>query len=203
MSRIALSGAIAVGKSTLAERLSGLHPKIQVHQEDVEEFHFLKDFYRDPRGFAFHSRVEFLAIKAAELAKSESRPGVATLLDRVLPELPTFAAVLRNSGLMSEGEYQVYHKLHAVLVESLPQFDAIIWVRCDTPTCLERIAERHRLFERNIDALYLDALDREYHDWIEKVKDRYKVLSVDTTSGDPGLPSMIVSWLEQNKLVIE
>jgi deoxyadenosine/deoxycytidine kinase len=201
MPRIALSGAIAVGKSTLCAELSQLHPSIEKNQEDVKEFRFLESFYQDPARFAFHSRMEFLAIKGAELARSPYSAEVATLFDRVLPELVTFARVMRASGLMSQREYLVYEAVWKILLDSLPQFDAFIWVRCDTATCLSRISARGRPFERGIDAAYLDALDAEYRRWRDEMSERYPVLSVDTTDGDQRLPRRVIDWLTSLGLV--
>lgn len=195
MPRIALSGAIAVGKSTLCAALSQLHPSILTNQEDVTEFQFLGSFYEDPSRFAFHSRMEFLAIKGAELARSEESAETAMLFDRVLPELVTFARVMRRTGVMSQREYLVYEEVWKILLDSLPQFDAFIWVRCDTPTCLNRISARARPFERGIDAGYLDALDAEYRQWRDEMSERYPVLSVDTTDCDPHLPKRVLGWL--------
>jgi deoxyguanosine kinase len=195
MSRIAISGAIAVGKSTLCTALTELNPSVHASKEDTDEFQFLKSFYEDPSRFAFHSRIEFLAIKGAELARSESPAGMVTLFDRVLPELVTFARVMRTSRLMSQREYLVYEKVWQVLMDSLPQFDAFIWVRCDTRTCLDRIAARGRPFERRIDGEYLDALDAEYRRWSSEMRKRYPVLAVDTTNSDERLPKQVLEWL--------
>jgi deoxyadenosine/deoxycytidine kinase len=201
MPRVALSGAIAVGKSTLAGRLRDAHSSIELRQEDVTEFQFLHSFYEDPRRFAFHSRVEFLAVKAAELAGTGTSAGVITLFDRVLPELITFANAMRRSGLLSEREYKVYRRVWEVLLHCLPRFDAIIWVRCDTGVCLRRIAARGRWYEKGIDADYLDALDEEYQAWRDAIVRRHLVLSVDTSVDDPGLVPSILDWLSGNGLL--
>lgn len=201
MPRVAVSGAIAVGKSTLAQRLSSLHPLIEMRQEDVANFRFLESFYQDPKRFAFHSRVEFLAIKGAELAYGQSSSAPVTLFDRVLPELVTFARAMRKAGLLSEREYDVYEDVWRLLLDFLPQFDAFIWVRCDSEICLRRIAARGRRFERGIDIGYLDALDAEYRLWRDEMSRRHLMLSVDTTDDDPQLPTTVLHWLRENRLI--
>jgi deoxyadenosine/deoxycytidine kinase len=69
MPRVALSGSIAVGKTTLAAELARRSANVETHQEDVGDFRFLVRLYEDPGRYSFHSRVEFLAIKSNELAK--------------------------------------------------------------------------------------------------------------------------------------
>jgi deoxyguanosine kinase len=194
MARVALSGAIAVGKTTLAKRMAGRRRDIDLCDEDVREFRFLEPYYEAPSSFAFISRIEFLVRKAEELARSESDPARVTLMDRVLRELPTFAAVMFQMQIMTRDEYDLYLRIHKLLLERLPDFDAYIWVRCDTAECLRRIRERGRPFERGITASYLDALDAEYAKLIEQLRGSHRVLCIDTTD-DADHASVALSWL--------
>jgi deoxyadenosine/deoxycytidine kinase len=201
MPRVALSGAIAVGKTTLAAELASKSISVEMNQEDVGEFRFLSRLYENPARYSFHSRVEFLAIKSRELTRSKENPDKVTLFDRVLPELPTFARAMVEMGTMTSDEYAVYINLHDVLMKSLPRFDAIVWVRCETGRCLQRIAARARPFEASIDATYLNALDNEYRAWFERTRMEVPMLSVDTTSEDPTIPDRILSWLRNEGLL--
>lgn len=201
MARVAVSGAVAVGKSRLCTELTAAHPRIDMHHEDVRELRLLPKFYADPARYSFSSRAEFLAIKGTELAKSTDEPGRTKLFDRALPELITFAAVMNESGVMQDDEFAVYRALHALLLDSLPTLDAVIWVRCDTDVCLQRIKERGRPFEQGIDASYLDRLDDEYRRWCQGVGQSLPLLRLDTTRPHLGRIELVTGWLEGQGLL--
>jgi deoxyadenosine/deoxycytidine kinase len=194
--RVSFSGSLAVGKSTLAglvrERLAGA----SLSAEDVGAHRFLAPFYQDRRRYAFHSRVEFLAEKTRQLRAPVS--GTVALYDRSLPELITFARVLRRTRMLSDDEFILFRTLHDLLTESSPSIDAVVWVRCDPPVSLSRVAQRNRSFERDIDLAYLEALDAEYERWTVELR-HTDVLQVDTGGhhNPDEKAQRVVEWLSK------
>lgn len=204
MFRVAISGAIAVGKTTIIQQLQILQPTWGIAEEIVERNRFLDRFYGDPKRWALHSRIEFLSLKGQELADSlqHERAGdgddpAIVLFDRSLPELVTFARVMHGAGTLEDDEFELYYRLYALMRDSLPAFDATVWLRADAQVCLGRIGRRGRPFEQGIGVSYLDSLDDAYQGWFNALSE--PKLMVDTSRGDIAQVSgRVAEWIVSN-----
>lgn len=191
---MSFSGSIAVGKSTLARHVAHQLEGARLIPEDLGRHRFLAPFYADPARYAFHSRVEFLSLKARQLQRDVA--AAVALYDRSLPELITFARVLRDRSMLSEDEFALYADLYDLLLATNPPLSAIVWVRCPPAQSLERSARRGRDFERGIDLDYLVALDDAYAQWTASLPPE-ELLVVDT-AGDRApedLAADVSTWL--------
>jgi deoxyadenosine/deoxycytidine kinase len=162
---IAVAGNIGVGKSTLvallAQRLSW-----QPFFEPVGENPYLADFYTDMQTWSFHSQIFFLTRRLRIHRELCDNP-TSSIQDRsVYEDAEVFARNLARQGLMEERDYRSYRELYTVLTQFLPAPDLVVYLRAEVPILIERIAQRGRSYEREIEPAYLAQLNDLYEDWI-------------------------------------
>lgn len=162
---VAVAGNIGVGKSTLVAMLSsrlGWEP----FYEPVGENPYLADFYHDMRAWAFHSQIFFLTRRLRAHRQLWDHPTSAVQDRSVYEDAEVFAQNLYLQGHMSERDYQTYRELYQVLSQFLPPPDLVVYLRASVPTLMQRIANRGRDYERQIQADYLNRLNALYESWI-------------------------------------
>ena len=164
---VAVSGNIGSGKSTLTRLLAqryGLRPVYEPYADNP----YLEDFYRDMRGFAFHSQVYFLS------RRLEQHLGTVTgaryvIQDRtVFEDAEIFARHLYESGAMSERDWQTYWGLYTAVRPALRAPDLLLHIGASVPTLRRRIAGRGRAYEQAIPEAYLAGLEALYSDWARR-----------------------------------
>lgn len=191
---VSISGSIAVGKLTLAKGVVKRLPNATLVPEHVDQFQYLPLFYEDRKRYALHSRLEFLLVKARQLAGIDQAGGIA-IVDRSLPELITFARALHASGEMSDDDYTLYVGLYDLICSLIRRIDLVIWARAEPEIMLARIHARKRRFEHAITREYLDRIESEYERWSATLPSG-SVLVIDTSRLDPDeAADMAAAWL--------
>ncbi len=64
---------------------------------------------------------------------------------------------------LDDNEMALYNKLSLLLEKDLPKPDYVVYLQANTDILMERIATRDRVFERNMDEQYIDALNECYN----------------------------------------
>lgn len=163
---IVVAGNIGVGKSTLVERLSdrlGWEP----FYEPVGENPYLADFYQDMKAFSFQSQVFFLTRRLHAHRQLIEHPTSAIQDRSVYEDAEIFAYNLYLQGNMAKRDYETYKDLYQVLSLFLPPPDLVIYLRARVDTLMNRIEQRGRDYERQIQSTYLEQLNQLYSQWIE------------------------------------
>jgi deoxyadenosine/deoxycytidine kinase len=164
---VAVAGNIGVGKSTLVTLLSR-RLEWEPFYEPVGENPYLADFYQDMRSWSFHSQIFFLTRRLRSHRQLCDHP-TSALQDRsVYEDAEVFAYNLYLQGHMEDRDYQSYRELYTVLTEFLPAPDLVVYLRASVDTLLQRIAQRGRSYERDIQPDYLAQLNQLYESWIER-----------------------------------
>lgn len=167
---IAIAGNIGAGKSTLTAFLEAEYA-IQPFYEPNDANPYLKDFYADMKGFAFHSQMYFLSAKFRahlELARLLGQhPATVFVQDRTIYEdAEIFARTLCTRGVLSERDFATYGSMYQAIRETLPKPDLLIYLRCSLKGLKRRIRHRGRPEEQQMDGRYLAALQDAYEAWI-------------------------------------
>jgi len=156
---LAVEGVIGAGKTTLiralAERL-GCQPLF----EEFENNPFLSDFYRDRSRHAFQTQMFFLLSRHRQIQdlfqqQDLFRPQV--LSDYMFAKDRIFASLN-----LDENEMGLYSRLADLVEKQLPRPDYVIYLQADTKTLMQRIRQRDRFYERNMDEGYIEALNQAY-----------------------------------------
>lgn len=167
-----LEGSIAAGKTTLGRVLEQSGQFVFL-QEPLDEWrgrfggNFLELFYTDMGRWGFTFQVCALVTRTqklvAALEDTNDPRGIVVSERSPLVDLYVFSTLLRQDGLMSELEYQLYATLQKMISAWRENTKFILYLRTPASVCMERIRERDRPEERDINLAYLKKLE-ELHD---------------------------------------
>jgi deoxyadenosine/deoxycytidine kinase len=166
---IAITGNIGAGKTTLAELLAA-HYGWEVLYEAVEGNPYLSDFYEDMPRWSFNLQIYFLNSRFAQMKKIIGRlqsESITTLVqDRTIYEdAAIFARNLKQSGFMTERDFDTYQDLFANMMSIVRPPDLMIYLRASLPKLRQQIQKRGRSFEQTITDQYLTDLNRLYDEF--------------------------------------
>jgi len=156
---IAVEGPMGVGKTSVAERLAA---RLEAHcvLEEWGQNPFLKSFYDGRAGAAFQAELFFLLSRYRQQQELLQRRlfSQATLCDYVFEKSKLFAYLN-----LDDSELLIYEKLYALLAESVPRPDLVIYLQAPTEVLLRRIRQRGRPEEARLSEEYLAEANRAYN----------------------------------------
>jgi deoxyadenosine/deoxycytidine kinase len=156
---IAVEGVIGVGKTQVVERLAERLDAVTVLEEWGSN-PFLKPFYEGATGAAFQVELFFLLSRYRQQQE---------LLQRNLFQQYTVADyVFEKSRLFSylnleDSELLIYERLYALLGETVPRPDLVVYLQAPTEVLLKRIRTRGRPEESRLSEEYLAEVNRAYN----------------------------------------
>ncbi len=178
---VAVAGNIGVGKTHLTTLLAN-QLGWRAYYEPVINNPYLNDFYSDMDRWSFHLQVYFLS-KRFEIHREMVGSDESCIQDRTIYEdKEIFATTLYRQGNMPERDFENYTALFDAMTSFLRTPDLIVYLRARVGTLLDRIGCRGRDCERDIDPVYLEALNDAYEDWSERAKKETTVLTLETDS---------------------
>jgi len=177
----AIEGVIGVGKTTLARLLQ---PSFQAELllEVFEENPFLSSFYEDRARYAFQTQIFFLLSRYHQQHQGipKALSGGKNLISDYTFEKDALFARINLQG----DELAMYYKVHEALAEKIHKPDLIVYLRAETKMLLQRIAQRDRPYERDMDPAYIEQVNLAYDDFfLDPSRDR-PVLVSDTNHLD-------------------
>ena len=152
---IAIEGAIGVGKTTLAKKISDT-VKCKTLFEDYVTNPFLKDFYDNNQLNSFSTPVHFL------LRRIEQSIEVKTTENLLISDFYFGKDELFAKLNLTQVEYAMYQELRKKLDFNPPIPDLIIYLQASTDILLERIKRRGLDIEKNIKKKYIDSVNGIY-----------------------------------------
>ena len=182
LQHIAICGNIGSGKTTLAEKLAK-HYGWTALFESVDHNPYRRDFYGDMAKWSFHLQIYFLnsRFKQVNHIRESKRP---IIQDRTIYEdAYIFAANLRQSGFMTQRDYETYKDTFESMLQFVKPPDLMIYLKADIPKLVEQIERRGRDFEYSIRIDYLRSLNAHYEEWIGSYK-LGKLLVIDVNKID-------------------
>lgn len=192
MSRaIVIDGVVGAGKSTLTEILKD-ELSYTPYYEPVEDNPILDKFYYDRARYSFPLQVFFLN-KRFKMVKEASETN--SLLDRSIYGDMIFAKMLRDSGEMSEEEYQLYKDLACNMFEHIQPPRLMIYLKNSVDCAIKKIANRGRDYEQIVEREYWEKLNKEYEDYFSQY-DLSPLLVIDIEHLD------FANNLEDRKIVV-
>ncbi len=159
---VCVEGVIGVGKTSLCEML-GEALGARLVLEEVDGNPFLQKFYSDRRLYAFQAQLWFLLSRHRQLSEALAQPDMfhsVTVSDYMFAKNGIFAEMnLRGD------ELALYNQVEGMLGADLSPPDLVVYLQASTDTLLRRIEKRARSFERQMDAQYVDDLNRAYNNF--------------------------------------
>ncbi len=156
---VAVEGAIGAGKTSLAELLAQ-KMDARLILEETEQNPFLPDFYKDKRRYAFQIQLFFLLSRHKQ---QQELFAIDLFHKKVISDYFFDKDRIFASVNLDEREFHLYEKLLSILEKDIPKPDLVIYLQTSSEVLLERIKERGRSFERNMDLDYIGALNEAYN----------------------------------------
>ncbi len=156
---VAIEGAIGAGKTSLAELLAQ-KMDARLILEETEQNPFLPDFYKDKRRYAFQIQLFFLLSRHKQ---QQELFAIDLFHKKVVSDYFFDKDRIFASVNLDEREFHLYEKLLCILEKDIPKPDLVIYLQTSSEVLLERIKERGRSFERNMDLDYIRALNEAYN----------------------------------------
>ena len=152
---------------------------LEPYYESVDDNPYLSDFYNDMKRWSFNLQIYFLQHRFKhhlEIMYKEN----GVIQDRTIYEdTSIFAYNLYDMKIMSRDWTLI---ITIFKYDSIPKKpDLIIYLKASTDTLIDRINNRNRNYEKDIDETYLHRLNIYYKNWISKIKD-INILTVDTNN---------------------
>jgi len=177
---IAIEGNIGSGKTSLAKMIARDY-EARLILERFEDNSFLPKFYNDPEKYAFPLEMSFLADRFQQLKNDIHTHDLFrsfTIADYFIDKSLIFARkTLQND------EFVLYNKLFEIIISTLPKPDLIIFLFTSIDQLKRNITSRGRLYEKNIEASYLEKIQSGYFDYF-RTHIKSTVLIVDTHDMD-------------------
>lgn len=174
---IGIAGMIGAGKSTLATAL-GEHLGIQAYYEPVQDNEYLADFYRDTNRYSFAMQVYLLNRRFQQHQEIIWR-NQSAVQDRTIYEDSIFARMLAETGLMDERDYRTYVELFKHMSNFMCKPSVIVYLDVSPETSMERIRQRNRGVEADIQLNYLQALYEGYERFVADISRVIPVIRID------------------------
>ena len=156
---IAVEGVIGVGKTAVVERLAERLDATTV-LEEWSQNPFLKPFYEGAPGANFQVELFFLLSRYRQQQELTQR--------NLFQQYTVSDYVFEKSRLFSylnleDSELLIYEKLYALLTESVPRPDLVVYLQAPTEVLLKRIRTRGRPEESRLSEEYLAEVNRAYN----------------------------------------
>ena len=84
---------------------------------------------------------------------------------------------------MSKKDFNDYYEVYSKIQNEIPKPDVIIFLKTSADVLLERIKQRGRDYEKNIERDYLEIINKCYVDYVEMMRNKYgvKVIYIETS----------------------
>jgi thymidylate kinase len=203
-----IEGNIGSGKSTILKLLQK-SPNIEVVQEPVDMWLNIKDdnnrnllqyFYSDMERYSYMFQTMVFKTRLQSLEKEQTTP--FRFSERsIWTDRFVFGKMCFEDNKMNQIESSCYKFWFDWLEEKFkPKPDGIIYIKCSSEKCLERITNRGRNEENTISIDYLDKLNKYHDEWFDNWKET-PLLTIDNNEDDNWIDilSKINNFTKYNK----
>jgi deoxyguanosine kinase len=155
---IVVEGPIAVGKTSLAERLAeALGARLVL--EEGEENPFLRKFYENPEKYAFATQIFFLLSRYRQQFELVQRDlfEQAVVADYFMAKDQIFARLNLDND-----EYVLYQQIYRLLDARAVRPDLVVYLEARGDVLTKRMRRRDRDYERRIAPAYLERVGEAY-----------------------------------------
>jgi deoxyguanosine kinase len=190
---IAIEGAIGVGKTTLS-RLLASRFQADLLLEVFEENPFLADFYADRAAYAFQTQIFFLL---SRYHQQQEVPHALISGSNLIADYTFEKDFLFARLNLSGDELETYVNVHNALAEKLPLPDLIVYLQAETDVLMQRIAQRDRPYERNMDQNYIESLNIAYSGFYNEGHTGAPVLQINTNQLNYVAKEQDLDWVEK------
>lgn len=175
---IVITGCTGVGKTTVAKLLS---KKINATfiEEPMFENDFLSDSYNKPELYGTLSQISFMLSFSKLQDNWHIYENDFLIQERSVSDcLFVFSRRLLINNKISLKEYKLLEKLHSYFIQNTNPIDLFIYLKAPNEVILERIKQRDRDFESDLDTNFLNSQEELYNQWFENLSNVYIVYNI-------------------------
>lgn len=187
---VSVEAAIASGKSTLLAKLEEhFGDAVHIIPEPVHlwqavggnpENNILQKFYMDPKrwsysfqSYVFLSRVNAVEEAIEKLRKEGRLERTVIIVERSYnSDKETFGQMLKESGDISQLEWEMYETWWNWLVDKAPKFAGHVYLQTSVDTVMRRLAIRNRGEECGLPREYQERLIEKHELWVKKKQEQ-------------------------------
>lgn len=160
---ITVEGPIGVGKTSLSKAIADTQ---QFHQlkEIVDENPFLNKFYDNIEEWSFQTEMFFLCNRYKQL--SDIKTEILIEQKPVVADYHIFKNLIFAKRTLDPTEYVKYEEIYKILTKDMLVPNIIVYLHASIDTLMNRISQRGREFEKNMDPAYLQQLAEDYETFI-------------------------------------
>ena len=140
--RVEICGAIAAGKTTLANAFSKIGCNIEL--EDFTKISMLDDFYTNPIFVSFETEISFTMQHYYQIKKA------LQISDSVICDFATVDDYAFALSILNEKEMEIYDQIFNYIIKKIGRPQKLIKVYASTDELLLRIKSRGRQNEQGI-----------------------------------------------------
>lgn len=180
-----IMGNIGAGKTTLASELATILG-LKLYKEKIKNNKYLDKFYADMKKYAFETEL-YLLRKRWKQQKDivESLKSKGVIQDRTIYEDLVFYMTLKESGMLTDDQYNTCIKYFINIIKLIYKPNVIIYLKVSPDVLLERIKKRGRENEKGVNKEYLMKLEKYYNDIY---------INISKT-----IPVIVVNWNKDSK----
>ena len=153
---ISIAGIIGVGKTTLTNKLADLFDS-KLLFEDYDKNPFLADVYAGKKELALDSQLYFLNSRLQQLDPGALKPSQIVITDYVFEKELIYAKLL-----LDENQLALYEKVYRQSCLKVIAPVLVIYMMDSPQSCLEKIHNRKRPYEQQIQPQLLEKLVFDY-----------------------------------------
>lgn len=161
---MAIEGNIGAGKTTLSKRIAEeFNAKLVL--ERFADNAFLPKFYEDPARYAFPLEMAFLADRYQQFTDDTRQFDLFKSF--MVSDYDIFKSLIFAKITLQKEEFELYRKLFTFMYQEVKKPGIYVYLYQNTERLLENIKKRGRDYEQNIDAIYLEKINKGYLDFMK------------------------------------
>ena len=171
---IVIEGNIGVGKTTFCRKLQEKYDA-RLILEQFSENPFLPFFYENPERHAFSVELFFMTERHRQLQEELIQGDLFN--QQIISDYIFIKTLLFAKNNLNEEDYRLFNRLFHVLNAHFKNPDLVVYLHRPVPNLLHQIKKRGRSFEMEINATYLENIQKAYFDFF-KMDPEYPILVV-------------------------
>jgi len=180
---VSIEGNIGSGKTTAKEKLkqyistrNNVSDSVIFVDEPTDEWQTVKDekgvpilvnLYSDLKRFAFRFQMMAYISRLKKLRDASRNPKIKVIITErcLITDAHVFAKMLYDSKDIEEDEYQIYTRWFDEFAKEVEP-SCIVYFKASTEVCMNRIKQRNRPGEQEIQYNYLEKCNNYHNDWL-------------------------------------
>jgi deoxyguanosine kinase len=187
---VSIAGIIGSGKTTLANKLSQIL-NCPIILEPYDKNPYLPEVYAGKKELALDSQLFFLTHRFDQLNSDVLGKGKLYVSDYIFDKELIYAKLLLNPG-----QLDIYSRVHDLYYPKISPPVLVIYLTDSPQKCLERIHQRNRPYEQQIETQFLEKILAGHEELFANWK-KSPVIRINTADLDYSKPDIVENLANQ------